>query len=29
MADRHEVRGQSHDPIFDDVALLDISHCTR
>jgi hypothetical protein len=29
MADRHEVRDQSHDPIFDDVALLDISHCTR
>ena len=29
MADRREVRGQSHDPIFDDVALLDISHCTR
>ena len=25
MADRHEVRGQSHDPIFDGVALLDIS----
>ena len=29
MADRHEVGGQSHDPIFDDVALLDIYHCTR
>ena len=29
MADRHAVRGQSHDPIFDDVALLDISLCTR
>jgi hypothetical protein len=28
MADRHEVRGESHDPIFDDVALLCISLCT-
>jgi hypothetical protein len=29
MADRHEARGQSNDPIFDDVALLDICPCTR
>ena len=25
----HELRDQSHDQIFDDVALFDISHCTR
>ena len=29
MADRHEVRDQSHDRIFDDVVLFDILHCTR
>ena len=28
MADRHEVCGQSHDQILDDVALVDICHST-